>query len=169
MICSQNATNYSVAATLNREPIGSTGYLRQLAFRQSGVKITMGCNGDCASTQLERPIPEAPSRADELPWEANKVDEILRERFQTLHADLSLNHRGPRTLPQNTAPPKTYSSRHDFSIRTGFGVEEYAGILKDIPGMVPETLVYTPSNNTWLLTAKIFHQNEFRASDNIQF
>ena len=170
MICSQDSTKYSVTATVNREPVGSTGYLRQLAFRQSGVEVKMGCNGDCANAQLERSIPEAPSREDELPWQAKKVDEILRERFQTLHADLSLNQRGPRTLSQNTAPPKPFSSRHDFSIRTRFGIAEYAELLKDIPGMVPETLIYTPSNNTWLLTAKIFHQNEMmQAPDKIQF
>ena len=157
MICSQDNSRYSVSATINREPTGSTGYLRQLAFQQAGVEVRIGCNGDCANAQLGRTVPDAPTRENELPWQANKVDEILRERFQTLHADLSLHHRGPRTLSQDSTPPRAYSSRHDFSIRTKICVDEYADLLKDIPGIVPETLVYTPANNSWLLTAKIFH------------
>ena len=170
LVCTQNETKYLISLTVNRDPVGSPGYLRQLAFRKSGVEITMGCNGNCANAQLEKVIPEPQSRENEQPWKANKVDKILRERFQTIHAVLHLNQRGPRNLPQSSVSSNAITSRHDFSIRTGFGVKEYASLLKDIPGIAPETLVFTPSNNTWLLTAKIFHLNEMlQPSDEIQF
>ncbi|MCY4183920.1 MAG: type 4b pilus protein PilO2 [Rhodobacteraceae bacterium] len=160
LTCSQNSSRYLVSASMKRNPSGSTGFLRQFAFHYTGNDIAIGCNGECANIQKERSIPDSPSREDEQLWQAGKVDRILRERFQTLHADIHLNHRGPRASVQNTVPPTAISSRHDFSIKTRYAIREYADLLGDVPGIVPETLVYKPSNNLWLLTARIFHHIE---------
>ncbi|MCY3674153.1 MAG: type 4b pilus protein PilO2 [Paracoccaceae bacterium] len=160
LACSQDSSRYLVSASIKRNPSGSTGFLRQFAFKYTGTDIAIGCNGDCANIQKERSIPNSPSREDERLWQAGKVDTILRERFQTLHADLHLNQRGPRSSVQNTTPPTAISSRHDFSIKTRYGIREYADLLRDVPGIVPETLIYKPSNNLWLLTARIFHHVE---------
>ncbi len=167
LACSRDSSRYLVSASIKRNPSGSTGFLRQLAFKYTGNDIAIGCNGECANIQKERSIPDSPSREDERLWQAGRVDTILRERFQTLHADLHLNHRGPRSQVQNTAPPTVISSRHDFSIKTRYGIREYADLLRDVPGIVPETLIYKPSNNLWLLTARIFHQVEIPLTSDI--
>ncbi len=169
LVCRQDRAKYSVSARVNRDVTGSLGFLRQSAFDQTGVVVIAGCNGDCAHAQLEKIIGKAPYRPNEHLWKSQKVEQILRERFQTLHTQLNLNHRGPRKLNNNPNSPNATNSRHDISIKTGVSIGEYADVLKDIPGMVPETLVYTPANNTWLLTAKIFHHIEISENpDKIQ-
>ena len=48
-------------------------------------------------------------------------------------------------------------NHHDLKFETSIAVSEYATLLSDVPGLVPEALVYGVDTGVWTLTAKIYH------------
>ena len=159
MSCQTIQSQLEVNAKFNRGSSGTIDHIRKQAIMNTGKPIEIDCLGDCVWLRSTNFIPK-PHREDEIPWESKKVENIVRESFQNHRQEIQIQRKGPRVLGGQLAsdqPP--VPSYHEFSLLTSVNTKVYLGLLEDIPGLVPESLTYAPTKNTWLLTGKIFHQN----------
>ncbi len=165
MVCRMDRTNVSVLARLDRLPNGVFGHLRTTALVKAGIEVEGDCDGNCAWVNSANEV-EAVPRNDEVAWSEDKVEWVLRERFQSLHLDLQLHRRGPRSpSDQNGGTRSSADSRHDLSFSTQTGIMDYIRLLGDVPGLVPEAMTLSPKDGRWFVTAKVFHHTGGNGSD----
>ena len=159
LACQVSNTQLAANVRFDRQAQGTIAHLRTKALVKLGIQVEVDCTGNCAWLKSSIPFSK-PQRTDEVGWTSRKVEEVLRERFQNLHLNLQLQKRGTRgPNPPSSTPSIMVLSRHDLSLVTRVGITNYLHLLNDIPGFVPESLTYSPNNNSWLFTAQIFHHS----------
>lgn len=121
---------------------GNPSWLLAATGEKAGLPATLLTGGQLAelaqTKTVERRLPRPSPRAQH----PLLFEKRLRDRFQTLGLELQLT------------PAAGF---HSLSIATSAGVGEFAELLNDIPALTPQSLLYRPKANSWLLKARIYH------------
>ena len=131
---------------------GSPAFLRAAASGIGGVDISIGANGGKA--ELSLPVPLLHSAAPLLgePMRLPLLEKVVRERFRSLGLEAAVSRR-------NSAANQASDTRlrHlDLTVSSSAGMDEFGMLMSDLPGLVPEALVYRPAANVWQLTMRAY-------------
>ena len=154
-VCQYSNGNIGVTHLYTRTEGGRIAWLRDVFSDQVGT-VTLGENGNSATYTYSEAL--AADRAlfnRNAPWTAENIDRVLRERFQNLGLEPRLESQVSRT-PTNKVDKPVFNHA-TLGISTTFFPSEIAGLLADIPAVVPETLVWDTRANTWTFDVKVYH------------
>ena len=138
-----------------RRTKGRISFLAASVESRAGIRPVLGRNGESASASDTFAIPEIVSEPVAAPWSGEKLETVLRERFQTLGLDLKLVRKSGRP---NAALGGVAFNRHDIAVATSTGLQDYARLISDIPALVPESIMFDMNANAWMLKAKAYHR-----------
>ena len=122
---------------------------------RTGIRPVLERNGESASASEAFEITETTIEPSATLWTGDKLESVLRERFQTLGLDIGLARKSGRSNP---AAGGIAFNRHDIAIATSTGLRDYARLISDIPALVPESIMFDMSANAWMLKAKAYHR-----------
>ena len=101
------------------------------------------------------------------PWEGNVIESNLRARFQSFGIEISIeesresrkdrNKERDRSSPSRKDVARPVFKSHDLRVTATAGVDEIALLLKDVPALVPQALIYNVATSSWDLMAKAYH------------
>ena len=138
-----------------RRKRGRISFLAASVESRTGIRPVLGRNGESASASEAFEVPETINWPVAAPWTGEKIETVLRERFQTLGLDVGLARRSGRP---NAASGGIAFNRHDIMIATSTGLRDYARLISDIPALVPESIMFDMNANAWMLKAKVYHR-----------
>ena len=138
-----------------RRAKGRISFLAASVESRARIRPVLGRNGESASASDVFTIPKVVDEPSASPWAGEKLETVLRERFQTLGLDLKLARKSGRP---NAAFGGVAFNRHDIAIATSTGLRDYARLISDIPALVPESIMFDMNANAWMLKAKAYHR-----------
>lgn len=155
--CSMDGTEASVTTSWKN----NTGYVHWMmaAFPPDENQPLINVAGDQASRSSNIDFGVETQVLDKG-WPEEKVDAVLRRRFQTLGLDnVSMAPVIKRITPeQRISLQRPVFNRHDFKLQTSAALYEYASLFADVPAVVPDQLVYDLDAGIWNLSFKVYHQ-----------
>jgi len=87
------------------------------------------------------------------PWKENKIYSWISERFQ--NAGVAIDMRASSTN-RSSATKKPQFNSVEIRVSSDVSLQKYVDMLKDIPALVPTTMIYNPTKGSWDLVAKIY-------------
>ena len=146
---------------------GRISWLKAATHELAGTAARVLKGGERAEIRSVFPLAAGPAAQSSLPTSAADLETALRDRFLSLDLNLQISTRNgtPRI---NGNPGISGFGFHDLSIATSAGVGEYARLLADIPALVPQSLIFNFSTNSWLLKARAFHSADAIGGNTIQ-
>ncbi|WP_411840056.1 hypothetical protein [Paracoccus sp. ME4] len=133
---------------------GKTTWLRSLMPPQRPVPIF---SEDFTTASWSEEFSSEVATGDEMsvtPWDPQVMESRIRERF--LHYDLPINIR-PAAGNQSAATNQVVFNAHEVQLSSELGFANFGDMLKDIPALVPDALVYSPATGIWDLTFRVNH------------
>lgn len=103
---------------------------------------------------------EGPKRQDALSdqnWSGARIQNTLLSRFQNLDLPIVMNEVVQRQAQNRRNAQKAVFNHHIVQIRTKLPIGEFGPLLGDIPGVAPDSLIYTPAENSWSLIMRVYH------------
>lgn len=152
--CAFSKSGATVKADWRRNR-GRISFLAASVESRTGIRPVLERNGESASASEAFEIMETTIEPSATPWAGEKLESVLRERFQTLGLDVGLARKAGRS---NAAAGGIAFNRHDIAIATSTGLRDYARLISDIPALVPESIMFDMSANAWMLKAKAYHR-----------
>ena len=140
----------------------STGFARsggRFSWLRSAIaphepSPVLSSNGDTASWGRGFQAPVDANAIQAEPWEGDLIESRMRERFQVLDTNLAIR---PADSNRRTATAAPVFNAHDMKISGAYGMTIFGDILKDVPAMVPQGLIYNPQSGNWDLAVKVYH------------
>ncbi|MFY8146545.1 MAG: type 4b pilus protein PilO2 [Rhodobacter sp.] len=157
--CTVTSGTVSVDATWKRQDGTRAKYLysaldlRGLPVPQFDATLASGSVSRSAS------IPANDWGKDVAPLDPNEMFTRLVHRFDTLALPLTLTAQvaQPAAPDASGLPNRKIWNYHSIELESSAFPTELISLIGDIPAVVPNTLTYTPSTQTWKLTAFIYH------------
>lgn len=144
----------TAAASWTRETEGRIGWLRQAFPGGHGDQITMAPNGQAAGMNVQIDPAFDASYFKNAPWEASAINRNVVERFQNHGLEATFTEETRAVRGRSDAP---IFNSHTISIVTGYDPMEWAGLVRDVPAMVPLALTWNPGTGEWGFTGRIYH------------
>lgn len=151
--CSISRGEGSVATGWARNG-GKTTWLRSLMPPERPVPVF---SEDFSTASWSEEFSSEVVTGDEMsvePWNPQVMESRIRERF--LHYDLPINIR-PAAGNQSAATNQVVFNAHEIRLSSEIGFANFGDMLKDIPALVPDALVYSPATGIWDLTFRVNH------------
>ncbi|MCA3446238.1 MAG: type 4b pilus protein PilO2 [Rhodobacter sp.] len=157
--CTVSRGTVSASATWKRQDGTRAKYLysaldlRGLPVPQFDATLASGSVSRSAS------IPANDWGKDVAPLDPNEMFTRLVYRFDTLALPLTLTAQvaQPAAPDASGLPNRKIWNYHSIELESSAFPTELISLIGDIPAVVPNTLTYTPSTQTWKLTAFIYH------------
>ncbi len=151
LMCSWDGSSAD-AKVIWRRQRGSPAWLRAAALEVPDGVLTFAERDKRAELAVPvligKPDPVAQQTAGDLRF----IESVLRHRLLSLGLEANLVRRSG-----SASGRRGYSPAHiDIGIKTSAAIAEYAQLIADLPGLVPEALAYRPATNIWHLTAKAY-------------
>ncbi|MEP3670773.1 MAG: type 4b pilus protein PilO2 [Roseibium sp.] len=156
-----------IACVITRgDGVISTSWQRQIGGRISWLKgampadypdVRLDANGSQANFNRTFRGPFRPDALADENWSGNRIQDTLVTRFQNLDLPLVLNEVVQRQARNRRNDQKAVFNHHIAQVRTDMPINEFGKLLSDIPALAPETLIYTPAENSWSLIFKVYH------------
>ena len=151
LMCSWDGSSAD-AKVIWRRQRGSPAWLRAAALEVPDGVLTFAERDNRAELAVPvligKPDPVAQRTAGDLRF----IESVLRHRLLSLGLEANLVRRSG-----SASGRRGYSPAHiDIGIKTSAAIAEYAQLIADLPGLVPEALAYRPATNIWHLTAKAY-------------
>lgn len=150
--CSTNQGRASVAGGWNIED-GTFAWLRASVpaeFPQPVLTPT----GKTASFSRSVDVAYDDMSHKDLPWIESKIESWLVERFQNHGVDISIRPSNDNRVEANMRPQ--FNST-DIRLTIRDNPQLYGDLLKDVPALVPVSLIYNVESNVWDLILKAHH------------
>ena len=156
LTCSWTGTR-ATAASIWSSRGGSPAMLRAATANIEGGDVFLDARGDKAELSLPVELGPPADRTGEEAWSLDILNSVVRERFSSLGLEANIVSRTGK------ADRKTGLAfdRIDLGLKTSAGILEYVALISDLPGLVPEALVYRPAANVWHLTARAYSRPRF--------
>lgn len=106
-----------------------------------------------------------PDAVTRTPWDGPAIESRLRARFQSLGLEITIGesreNRKERAKDREKGSrkdiPRPVFKSHDLRVTAAAGVDEIAMLLRDVPALVPQALIYNVATSSWDLMAKAYH------------
>lgn len=115
---------------------------------------TLTPTGKTASFSRSAPAPFDDLSHKDVPWQESKIDRWLIERFQNHGVDISIR---PSNDNRSEASMRPQFNSTDIRLTIRDNPQIYGDLLKDVPALVPVSLIYNVESNVWDLILKAHH------------
>lgn len=158
MTCTPGDKAVDISAEWTREAGGRASWFIATMQDRGLADVGLAASLQAASVTRSLPVP-VESRDSETPLRSDVMEQRLRLRMDTLWLDATLAPGTARSAPRTAAGGGGAANwtNHRFEVETEVIPLEYARLLSDIPGVVGERLTLEPYQQTWRLSALIYH------------
>ncbi|MCW3782571.1 type 4b pilus protein PilO2 [Defluviimonas salinarum] len=115
---------------------------------------TMSPDGTTAAFSRSFTAPYDELSFADQPWGGAQIDSWVRERLQVFGLELSMR---PNQENRDAAGAKPLFNSHDIRIQTPYAMRNYGDLLRDVPALVPQVLIYNVQTSSWDLALKAYH------------
>ena len=136
---------------------GSPAMLRAATADIEGGDVALNAKGNKAELSLPVELGPPEDRTDEEAWSLHFLNSVVRERFSSLGLEANIVSRTGKTDRKTGLA----FDRIDLGLKTSAAILEYVALISDLPGLVPEALVYRPAANVWHLTSRAYSRPRF--------
>lgn len=137
------------------------------AMPEDFPKPVLEDDGMRASLSVSFDVPVDPNAVARQPWDGPAIEAHLRARFQTLGLEITIEESRENRKERGRDRDKGAGSRkdiprpvfksHDLGINVSAGIDEVSLLLRDVPALVPQALIYNVATSSWDLMAKAYH------------